>query len=239
MGNNIKQNIELKQIINACALPFIMILLMFILQIFDNVFQTSFNNYGLIPRKAIGLIGIITSPFLHANYSHLFSNLFPFFFLLSLLFFSYNKIALIVFTQIYIWTGILVWISARDGNHIGASGLIYGLSAFLVLSGLLRKDIKAMALAFLVIFLYGSLIWGIFPNLFPEKNISWESHLWGLITGFILAFYYRKSGVIISDLNNEDDEDEDIQEEEYWNTENTSNENSNIKVNYYYPNGLK
>lgn len=234
------QNQELKSIKNSILIPLFMVFAMLMLRLFDSFLNTSFSDYGIIPRTVNGLIGIITSPFLHANFSHLFSNLFPFFFLLSLLIYFYRKIALVVFIQLYLVTGILVWISARDGNHIGASSLIYGLASFLALIGLLRRDIKSMALAFLVIFLYGSLVWGAFPSFFPDKNISWESHLWGMITGFVLAYFYRKSGVTeAANENNDDDDDENT--EEYWeiDQEQPSPENQTPKVNYYYPNGLK
>ncbi|MEI7597479.1 MAG: rhomboid family intramembrane serine protease [Bacteroidota bacterium] len=228
---------ELKSIKNAMILPFIFAFIMFVLQVFENEFHASFNKYGLIPRTEFGLIGIITSPFLHASYAHLFSNIFPFFFLFSLLIYSYRKIAFPVFIQIYLWTGILAWISAREGNHIGASGIIYGLSSFLALIGLLRRDIKSMAIAFLVIFLYGSLVWGVFPSFLQEKNISWESHLWGMITGFILAYFYRKTGVPEKPaFENEEDDDND---DEYWKLENPENEEPTVKINYYFPNGMK
>lgn len=87
--------------------------------------------------------------------------------------------------------GIWVWVGGRSGYHIGASGLVYGLASFLFFSGVIRNDIRLLAISLLVVFLYGSMIWGIFP-IFPQ--VSWESHMLGGISGLVLAIYYRKYG---------------------------------------------
>ena len=84
---------------------------------------------------------------------------------------------------------------ARGGSyHIGASGVVYALASFHFFSGLIRREPRLMAFTLLVVFLYGGMVWGVFPDFFPTKNISWESHLMGLLAGLILAFYYRSSG---------------------------------------------
>lgn len=95
--------------------------------------------------------------------------------------------------MLYSWlgSGILVWLFARPSFHIGASGLVYALVAFIMLSGILRKQTPLLAISFLVIFLYGSLIWGVFPF---EEGISHEAHLSGALVGFALAVVYRKEG---------------------------------------------
>jgi membrane associated rhomboid family serine protease len=85
-----------------------------------------------------------------------------------------------------------VWLAGRDAWHIGASGLIYGLASFLFFSGIIRKYFRLVALSLLIVFLYGSMVWGIFPNIY--KNVSWESHMLGFISGIILAVAYRKEG---------------------------------------------
>jgi len=90
-------------------------------------------------------------------------------------------------------TGLFLWIfGANNGaHHIGMSGVIYSLAAFLFTSGVLRKYLPLQALALFIVFLYGSMIWGIFPT---KERISWEGHLSGMIIGVFLAFYYRKLG---------------------------------------------
>ena len=101
----------------------------------------------------------------------------------------YPKVAYKVFTIIYFGSGILVWFFGREVYHIGASGIIYGFVSFLFFSGIFRKDNRSIALALVVIFLYGGLIWGVLP---VEKGVSWESHLFGAIVGLISAFIFRK-----------------------------------------------
>ena len=133
--------------------------------------------------------------------------------------------------MIYIFTGIWVWIVARDAYHIGASGLIYGLAAFLFVSGIIRKNPRLMAITLLIAFLYGGLIWGIMPDFYPEKNISFESHFWGLVVGAVLAFYYRKLG---PQKKKYDWEYEEEEENAFYESQN-SNENNSIEINYTSP----
>ena len=107
------------------------------------------------------------------------------------IFYFYRPIAFQIFLWVYLSTGIWVWSAARNSYHIGASGIIYGFESFLFFSGVFRKNTKLQALSLLVVFLYGSTIWGIFPI---EKHISWESHALGALAGLIIAYYYRKEG---------------------------------------------
>ena len=116
----------------------------------------------------------------------------------------------------YLVTGILVWITARASYHIGASGLIYSFGSFLFFSGIIRANINLLAISLLVTFLYGSMVWGIFPY---RPDMSWESHLTGVIIGLLMAFHYRHEGPqptkFMTDL--EEDEDEvEIEETIDW-----------------------
>jgi len=107
----------------------------------------------------------------------------------------------------------------KSSGISGASGIIYGLSSFLFFSGLIRKNTQLAALALVVAFLYGSMIWGLFPDFFPKENISWEGHLGGFVSGIILAFYYRKSGPQRKRYSwefEEDEDDDDDSENAYW-----------------------
>lgn len=229
----------MKSIVRAIVIPLVLVLLMFLLALLEESGFLLLRSYGTVPRTKIGLIGILSSPFLHSGYKHLFSNMFPFFFLASLLFYSYKKMAAEALVFMYIFPGLLVWLSARDGNHIGASGMVYALSSFLIVIGLLRKNMRSLALAFLVIFLYGGLIWGIFPEFFPEKSISWEGHLWGMITGIVLAFFYRKRDLPQNYVEEEEEEEADDDDENaYWKTDSTLEE-AHTRVRYYYPKGMK
>jgi len=147
------------------------------------------SKLGLLPRKPAGLLGIITSPLIHGDFSHLISNTLPLIILGWIIFNFYNKISYLLFFFIYFFTGLLVWIFARQVYHIGASGLVYGFVSFLFFSGIFRRDNKSIALALVITFLYGGLVWGILPGM---EGISWESHLFGAITGLIAAYLFRK-----------------------------------------------
>lgn len=107
------------------------------------------------------------------------------------LFYFYRPVAIKTLFWIYIMSGFWLWISGRPSFHIGASGIIYGLTAFLFFSGFFRREKKVSALSLLVIFLYGSMWWGIFP---VKEGVSWEGHLWGALAGLILAIIFRKQG---------------------------------------------
>lgn len=148
-------------------------------------------SWGIHPRQWAGLTGILTAPFIHADYDHLISNSLPLLVVGTVLFHFYRAIAWQVISMIWLLTGFWVWLLARPSTHIGASGLIYGGVIFLFFSGIFRKDMRLMAISFLVVFLYGSLAWGILP-LIPDQ--SWESHLFGSIAGLFSAIYFRKEG---------------------------------------------
>ncbi len=149
------------------------------------------SRFGLRPRSVEGLRGIFTMPFIHGSWQHLFNNSVPLLVLGWALFTFYRGVAFKTLFWIYIISGIWLWISARPSIHIGASGVVYGLAAFLFLSGWLRREKKVAALSLLVAFLYGGLWWGVLP---VDPKISWEGHLWGAVAGFSLAFLYRKQG---------------------------------------------
>jgi membrane associated rhomboid family serine protease len=206
---------EQKRMIRSLFIPGLFVLIMWIVKIFEVVTGTDLEVYGLAPLSWKGLPGILLAPLLHANFSHLAANTLPFLFLGGLLFFFYRSIALRTFFLIWVMTGLWVWVFARgDSVHVGASGVVYGLAAFLFLSGILRRDSRLMAITFLVAFLYGGLVWGIFPQLFPHQPISWESHLMGLLSGTILAVDYRKAGPQRKVYEWEDEEEGDDNEYE-------------------------
>ena len=185
---------EKHRITTSLFVPALFLLMMWLIKISEYTFDISLSFLGIAPLKASGLPGIILSPFLHGDWNHLMANSVPAFILIAGLYYFYRSLSTEILMLSVILSGSWVWLGARDGVHIGASGLIYALAAFLMLSGFLRRDNRLMALSFVVVFLYGSLIWGIFPELFPEKNISWEGHLSGLVAGVILAWFYRKKG---------------------------------------------
>jgi len=178
----------------SLTFPVILLVAMWMVKFIEYNWQFSFIRFGVLPLKAEGLFGIIAAPFIHENFRHLISNSLPLFLLTLSLFYFYKEIAGRVFVFIYIIDGICVWLSGREAYHIGASGIVYGLVSFLFFSGIIRRDSRLAAITLLIAFLYGSMIWGIFPDFFPDKDISYEAHLWGLIAGILFAIYYRKQG---------------------------------------------
>jgi membrane associated rhomboid family serine protease len=144
------------------------------------------DNYGVVPRKLVGLVGVLAMPFLHANLHHLLSNTIPLVILLILLAGSRAQSWEVV-VKIAVLGGLLLWIFGREAVHIGASGLISGLTAFLIVSGFLEQRVIPLVIALFVGFLYGgSLVLGIVPHV--GSQISWDGHLCGAIAGGIVAY---------------------------------------------------
>jgi membrane associated rhomboid family serine protease len=144
------------------------------------------DDYGLIPRTPIGLVGIATMPFLHGNLQHIVSNTVPLIVLLLLLAGSRAESWEVV-AMIAILGGALLWLFGRMAIHIGASGLVSGLTAFLILSGFLEQRLVPLLIALIVGFFYGgSLLLGVIPRF--GSAISWDGHLCGAIAGGIVAY---------------------------------------------------
>ena len=216
---------EKKKILTALTIPGLLLAVMWIIRITESLFQINLGFLGVHPLHADGIPGIFLYPFIHGSFSHIMANSLPFLILGTALFYFYNKIAFKVLLSIWILSGIWVWFGGRDSYHIGASGVVYGLSSFLFVSGIIRKNTNLAALSLIVAFLYGGLIWGVFPEFFPKENISWEGHLGGLISGIIFSFYYRKEGPQPKKYSwdfEKDDDENDNDEDAYWKRPNTS-----------------
>ena len=151
-------------------------------------FGINFNDFGINPRKLIGLRGIILSPFIHGSVEHLYNNTIPLATLVAAMFYFYNKDALKVLLVGLVFSGFLTWLIGRPSYHIGASGLIYVLVSFIFFKGIFAKHYRLIALSLTMVFLYGSMIWYIFPI---KEGISWEGHLSGFLVGLLLAFFYK------------------------------------------------
>ena len=151
-------------------------------------FGINFNDFGINPRKVTGLRGIICSPFIHGSVEHLYNNTIPLATLVAAMFYFYNKNALKVVLLGLLFSGLVTWLIGRSSYHIGASGLIYVLVSFIFFKGILAKYYRLTALSLIMVFLYGSMIWYIFPI---KEGISWEGHLSGFVVGLIVAFVYK------------------------------------------------
>jgi len=171
--------------------PITFLVLIWLVKFFEITMELDFHTAGVMPRKLSGLQGILFSPLIHGDWKHLFDNSVPVFLLSFALFYFYRGIAFTIFTLIYFMGGVILWFIGREAYHIGASGIIYGLASFLFVSGVLRKIRNLMAISLLVVFLYGSLIWGLLPF---DYHVSWEGHLSGALVGVALAILYRDRG---------------------------------------------
>ncbi len=202
--------------------PVLMAVLMWAVFMYEQYFNVSFNSYGILPRDFVGLRGVLFSPFIHGDLSHIVNNTYPVLILGTAIFYFYRNAAKFVFFYSFLMTGVWVWAMARSSFHIGASGLIYAWGGFLFLSGVLNRNKRMMGLSLLVVFLYGSMIWGVLPL---EEGISWESHLFGAVAGLILAWVFRKDGPQKKKFQWEDKEEE--YEIEFWNM-------TQEEINAYY-----
>ena len=144
---------------------------------------------GVRPREWSGLVGILTAPLVHSGFAHLFANSVPLATMGAAMLFLYPHASLRVMPAVYLGPGVLVWLFGRGSAHLGASGLVYGLVSYVFVAGLLRRDRRAIAASLLVVFIYGSLAWGVLPI---EPGVSWETHLSAAVIGVLLALALRK-----------------------------------------------
>ncbi|PHQ55294.1 MAG: rhomboid family intramembrane serine protease [Lutibacter sp.] len=182
-------NFKLKP--NVIGIPVVVVVVIWFVYFIEINFGLNFNKYGIYPQSIKGLRGILFSPFIHSDTTHLINNSIPLVVMLGCLYFFYQKIANRVLFIGLVLTGLLTWIFGRPSYHIGASGIIYLLVSFIFFSGIFRKYYRLIALSLIVVFLYGSMVWYIFPM---EERISWEGHLSGFLIGFVFAFIFRKKG---------------------------------------------
>lgn len=233
---HVDPDIDQKIFKHSLLFPAVWCFLLILAEIIEHASGISFVKWGIYPRTADGLKGIVFAPFIHADFDHLISNIVPFFLLLFMLIYFYRRISYRIFFLLYILSGFFVWLVAREAWHIGASGIVYALAAFHLTSGIIRNDVRLLTLSVVVIFLYGGLMWGLFPI---DPKISWEGHQWGAITGAILALYYRKYTIkrIPFDWELEpDDENEESEEKADDSIENPTENTPNKQQGMYVAN---
>lgn len=146
------------------------------------------DDFGIRPREPAGLLGILFAPLVHGGFGHLIANTLPLFVLGTAMLYLYPNAALRVLPAVYFGPGVAVWLFARGGIHLGASGLIYGMVTYIFVAGLIRRDRRAIAASLAVCFLYGTLTWGVLPL---EPGVSWETHLAAALIGLVLALAFR------------------------------------------------
>lgn len=175
----------------ALLIPSLLIVVLWLAEAYFYFLSADRSIWGVFPRSIHGLSGILTMPFVHGDWEHLLSNSIPLGVLMSGILYLYQSIAWPVIGLSYLVPSMLVWFFARANYHIGASGMIFAFAFFLFFSGILRKETRTLALSLMVAFLYGGMIWGVFPG---QVGISWEGHLFGALTGLVVAIIFRNKG---------------------------------------------
>lgn len=208
---------EKQHLKNSAILPLVFIVIIWFIKIAETLTRSKLGGLlGVYPRSLDGLKGIFSYPLVHGNWEHLLSNTMPLFILGFLFMNSYRIVAARVLPLIYIGSGLGIWLIGRQSNHIGASGLVYGLAFFLFFSGIWRKDRNAMALSAFVAIFYGGMTWGLYPM---DEQVSWEGHLAGAIVGTLCAYQYRHINPAPRydwELQPEPEEQEIIVEHPFW-----------------------
>ncbi len=207
-----KENIHFLKLL---VFPTLLVLIIWIVEIIEETSGLRFTKFGIYPRDVSSLTGILTAPFIHSDWKHLISNSFPLFALSTIMVVFYKRLIVATYIGIILLTGISVWLFARESYHLGISGVVYGLIGFIFWAGLFRENTRSIILSLVILIAYS----GYFQGLTPEEGVSWESHLFGAMSGAFLAFAFK---------NIEVDEEELFKEK-------TTNINIEISTKFFSP----
>ena len=147
---------------------------------------------ALVPRRVDGLPGILGAPLVHGSFAHLLANTVPLLVLGGMVAIRGVARYLATTLAIVVLGGLGVWALGRDAAHVGASGLIFGYFGFLVGRGYYERRLQSVAVAVLVVALYGGLLAGVLPQ---GDGVSWEAHLFGLLAGWLCARAVRRDAL--------------------------------------------
>lgn len=192
------------------VLPMMAVLMIWTVFWVEIKFKINLNDFGIYPRTLTGMRGILFGPFLHGSAEHLYNNTIPLAILTASLVYFYRNIAVRVLVLGLLLTGLVTWLIGRPAYHIGASGIIYLLASFIFFKGIFTKHYRLVAVSLIVAFIYGSMLWYIFPI---KDGISWEGHLGGFIIGLFMALFFKAKVPVVKkfawekeDYNEEEDE---------------------------------
>ncbi len=180
---------HLKTFQEATRISALLVSILFIVEAADLILQrmrhVTLAGFGIVPRTVPGLIGIAFSPLLHASPTHLLANVLPLFILMTLLFWDRHYHPVVTLCSVWFFSGLGTWLIGRGNTvHIGASSIIFGLVAYLIVAGLLMKSWRSAIIALVVFICFGGILYGVLPQAGP---ISWEGHLSGALAGIWAA----------------------------------------------------
>lgn len=234
---------EKRKFLGSLVIPLLIVAVMWVVKIIEVSFDIDLGRWGLRPQTWSGLVGILTMPFLHGSWEHLMANSVPVIVLGTALYYCYPTLAHRVMLFSYFGSGLLTWCLGNPVSiHVGASALIYSLNLFLIVSGFIRGNRQLIVIALIMVFLYGSFIWGMIPALAIPQNISWEGHLSGAIIGVFLAFLLRKEGPQKEVYHWDEDEDNEnddnsttsseADEKPYWDVPTPSDDELTVRYRF-------
>jgi len=176
--------------------PYLVVLtmaaVMWVVEIIDLLPHTDFDRWGVRPRSLAGLTGIVTEPFLHDGFGHLIGNTIPFLVLGCIIAASGTQRFVQVTVIVGLFTGAGTWLVAPSHTvHIGASGLVFGYLAYLVARGFFERHIGQIVVGLIVLFFYGSILWGVLPR----PGVSWQGHVFGAVGGLVAAWVIHRRRV--------------------------------------------
>ncbi|AWM13137.1 rhomboid family intramembrane serine protease [Flavobacterium sediminis] len=174
---------------SVILLPLVFVFAMWLVFWVEMKFNVNFHHYGIYPREWFGLKGVLLSPFLHSDFQHITNNSLALLVLLAMLQYFYKAQTVAVLFLGILFSGFGTWLLGRPSYHIGASGLIYVLVSFIFFKGIFTKYYRLMAVSFVVVLLYGGMVWYMFPEV--DQSVSWEGHLSGFLTGLSMALLIK------------------------------------------------
>ena len=178
-----------KRLSNSILASSAFVVLLWCIKSAEILFSLDLHMFTIYPHKLSGALGIVTAPLIHGSLEHIYSNSLPLLVLLTALLYGYPRSRLRVLLSVWLLSGLGVWIFARDAYHLGVSGITHGIFFYLLVVGILRRDKSSVAIMMIAFFMYGGMTMSIFPR---EPGISFEYHLFGGISGALVAlFWYR------------------------------------------------
>ena len=167
----------------------ILVAVIWVVEVMNLLLGYRLVSWGILPRNFSGLIGIPLAPMLHSGFWHTVSNTVPLFILGALTLAGGKRMFWETTVYVTLLSGALVWLFGREAYHVGASGLVFGYFGVILARAYMERSIIAIAIAIVTVMAYGGLFWSILPL---RSQVSVESHLFGLIAGFVVVWLYRK-----------------------------------------------